>query len=63
MRLPLWIISIIDNGILSHEDFVEEVKDYFEEQKRENLAERNARQISDSTGTHNLANDAKECKF
>ena len=51
---PLWIhISVVDNGVLPSEDFVEEVKDYFEEQKREDSAERNARQTSDSTGTHN----------
>ena len=52
--MPLWIhISVVDNGVLPSKYFIEEVKDYFEEQKRENSAERNARRTSDNTGMHN----------
>ena len=56
--MPLWIhISVVGNGILPNEDFIEEVKEYFEEQKRENSAERNTKQISDSSGTRSQVHD------
>ena len=45
-------VSVADNSAQPSESFVIEVKNYFKEQKRNNLVERNTRDISDNTSKH-----------